>query len=798
MYEIEHFVPARGTSPPTPLQRYLDLLPPDVLDLYLNSYTKPGDLVIDPAAQTPTLPLVASRLGRKALACNFNPINALLVRGLLTLPAPEEIDGATMRLADSLKRGVPLRDHINGLYATTCGRCSHTVVAERFLWDGEQNRPIEKKYHCPYCAYEGQFGVDDADLQTLDGVESQGVHFWYLMERLAQPHEAERGLAEELLQLYTPRNLYALTDLSMRIEALFAGSPLHPALELILLSCLDTCSKLADSPLPRATALRLQPPSRFVERNVWQAFEEAYRLLRGLAPAPQVTMSSGVERLVVEGRSQTLVLNEPLRRVTAMLPPASVGLVIGAPQAYYRPFWTLSYLWSGWLWGRHKASLFKPLLSRRFLGWSWYRHATATALRTLHRPLKPRGRMVFLLEGADLNHVANLVLAAIGAAFRLDSMLYQPQDPKPPRHPMQGVAGAYRLTFSRDDRAPPMAVEPSAESLAAALRQAARGAIVELLRERGQALHLGWLHSVVYERWARRGLLKQALLLEGEFSPADFLHEQLEATLEEDLETGALTLLPEDLDDPEGPQVWWLGGKGYPALPLGDRVERSVCQILRSQPDLEPDQLENRIYSQFAGPFTPGPGLVHKCLESYGECTSSCPTWRLRTEDAPASLDRKREEALEILSSVGGRLGFQVVTREHGRRGLDNHITDQRNWRLSRTLDVSWEDGEGACHVFAIKHTTSFGDILSGMRGGQDPLQRYIVVPHRRLDLLRFRIETELLLRVALADGRWQFIKLEHLRQLAIKDDLRLQDLSLFVGLEPLIERPEAQLPLFS
>jgi hypothetical protein len=476
-----------------------------------------------------------------------------------------------------------------------------------------------------------------------------------------------------------------------------------------------------------------------------------------------------------------------------MLPPASVSLVIGAPQAYYRPFWTLSFLWSGWLWGKHKASLLKPFLSRKIMGWSWYRHTMVAALKTLHRSLKPQGRMVFLLERADLTHVANLVLAAVGAAFRLDRILYQPRDTNPPRHPMQGVPGTYRLTFSRDDRATPEPGKPSPESLSAHLRQAARGAIVESLRERGQALHLGWLHTAVCERWAREGLLEQALLLEEEISAADFLHEQLEATLEDGLETGALALLPEDPDDPEGPQVWWLAGKGHPALPLGDRLEESVFHVLRSEPDLEPDQLEDRIYSHFPGLFTPGPGLVEKCLESYGVRSPSWPRWRLRPEDEPTGVDREHEEALEILSSLGRRLGYEVVTRED--RGPGFH---SRGAGLHRGLDLAWEDAGVRTHVFAVKHTTRFGDILSEIHGGQDEaLGHYIVIPDRRLDFLLFRMETELLLRTALTDGRWQFIKLEHLRTLSAREDLRRQDLTLIVGLEPLIERAEAQLPLF-
>jgi len=218
-----------------------------------------------------------------------------------------------------------------------------------------------------------------------------------------------------------------------------------------------------------------------------------------------------------------------------------------------------------------------------------------------------------------------------------------------------------------------------------------------------------------------------------------------------------------------------------------------VRQVLSSEPDLEPDQLEDRIYSHFPGPFTPGPGLVEKCVESYGVRTPSSPIWRLRPEDAPTSVDREHEEALEILSSLGRRLGYQVVTREDRGPGLHSHGA-----ALRRGLDVAWEDTEGPCHVFAVKHTTRFGDILSQIAGRQDEAQGYIVIPDRRLDLLRFRMETELLLRMALTDGRWQFIKLDHLIEFSAREDLHRQDLTHIVGLEPLIERPEAQLPLFA
>ncbi len=805
MSEIEHFVPGRERIRGLPLERYLQLLPGHVVAAYVATYTKAGDLVLDPFAQTETLLLKAAAQGTRAIASNFNPINILLVRGLLTLPSPQEIDAATMHLGDSLKRGVPLREHIIQLYATTCHRCLQPVTVEYYVWDGEDGRPVEKYYHCPHCATDGQFPVEEADLEILGKIDKQGVHYWYLLERLTQPHEPERLLAQELLDLYTPRNLYALTDLSMKIDMLFADSPLRAAIQLILLACLDTCSKLGLSSIPRPTALRLRPTTRFIERNVWYAFEEARRQVRHLSPSSPLALSPNLEELVGEERGQAVLINEPVRRLVTMLPPASVSLVITAPRTYYRPFWTLSYLWSGWLWGREKAALFKPLLRRKVMGWSRYRRSLSAALRTLHRPLRPQGKMVFILDTADLTHITNLILAAVGAGFKLERILYQPQDIHPPKEPMRGMEGAYRVAFTRDERADQEPQEPSPSRLAAALQKGALRAARELLRERGEALHFSWLHSAIYQRWGWDELLKQTLTLEKKLSPADFLGEQIEAALQEGLMKGALELLPGASGGEKGPYLWWLQGEAYPSRPLGDRVEQAVYDALRQRAELAHKPLRDRIFSLFPGLFTPGPGLVEACLCSYGLEDEASGVWCLQPEDEEKSREREKDEALTLLVKLGHRLGYQVSPgRKKGhRRGetLRQLLTREDGaWRprLPKGVDVAWGEQDEACHLFAFRQTTTLGDILSYKGKGWNQGQRYIVIPDRRVDPLRFRMETELLLRRALAEGEWQIIKLPHLRALAAKEEPGRHDLAQIVGLEPLIESPEAQLPLFS
>lgn len=438
------------------------------------------------------------------------------------------------------------------------------------------------------------------------------------------------------------------------------------------------------------------------------------------------------------------------------------------------------------------------------MGWAWYRTSLSTALRALHRPLRPQGRMVFVLEGADLPHITNLTLAAVGAGFKLERILYQPQDIHPPKEPMRGVEGAYRLSFARDERAAEKPQEPSLTRLTAALQKGALKAARELLRERGQALHFSWLHCAIYQRWGRDDLLRQTMALDNKLSAVDFLEEQIETALREGLEKGALELLPESPGEEEGPSLWWLPGQGHPPRPLGDRVEQAVCGALAEKPDLAYEPLRDTIYSLFPGLFTPGPRLVEECLHSYGLEDETSGRYHLHPAEEEESRERERDETLALLVKLGHRLGYEVSLggkRYHLAEGLRELLTGgDRAWRprLPKGVDVAWGEDNEACHLFAFRQTTILGDILSDKGKGWNEARRYIVIPERRVELLRFRMESELLLHRALAEGEWQFIKLSHLRTLAGREKLNRQDLVHILGLEPIIERPEAQLPLFS
>lgn len=754
---INHFIPSQRREEEIPLERYLDPMPGNVVSRYIEAYSHPGGMILDPFCQTAVVVEEAVRKGRSALAAHFSPLNVLMARATLSLPPPEEIDAATTRLGDAPKLGASLREHITQLYVTSCHRCRNPVVADHFAWDRERGLPVEKGYLCPHCEAQGDFPVEESDLESLAKVEERGVHYWYLLDRLASPDEEGRELAQSLLELYTPRNLYALVNLSMKVEALFSGSPILETLQLILLICLDTCRKLEGE--GRA---RLRPPWSFRERNVWHAFEEAYIQLRSLSSKSR--LSDNVPP------STEAIVKRSIRDLTSGLERESLELVITAPPPLDRPFWALSYLWTGWLLGKEETTVFKLLLRPRSLDWSWYQRATAATMRHLVPLLRPEGRIVFILGRGELPQAERLILAGAEVGLQLEGLFLQPCEPSTTVLLQKERANSYRLSLVKNR--PPKKL-PSAPSLASRMRRSAFEACRKLLRERGDPLLFEWLHAAILKRWSEKDLLRQATLLEG-VSLAQFAAEQMEEALKKSLDGGNFILLDEtgeireDAEADWNSSLWWLK-EAPPPSSLGDQVEKVTSQLLQEEKGFQ--QVREEVYSFFPGLLTPDPGLVEEALRSYGQ--GSPEGWRLRPPEGG------REEMIALLLRLGERLGFQAWAGA----------------KLPRYADVAWRDGE-ISYLFLIRQRVSLGELCRLMEKGAKA-RHLILIPDERASLLRLRLEASPLIRKRLMVSYWDFLKFGHLRSVAVQEEVDRHDLKKIVGLLPPIESAEAQLPLF-
>ena len=79
-----------------------------------------------------------------------------------------------------------------------------------------------------------------------------------------------------------------------------------------------------------------------------------------------------------------------------------------------------------------------------------------------------------------------------------------------------------------------------------------------------------------------------------------------------------------------------------------------------------------------------------------------------------------------------------------------------------------------------------------------DHVVRFLVVLPERVELIRHKLARSRLLSQAVEEGNWHILKAPHVRTLAEREDVSLDTLAPYLGLDPEIERLGEQLPLFA
>ena len=348
------------------LDRYHPPPADNQLDAALATFATPGDTVLDPWAGTGWTARRAVAAGMRAVAADPSPFAQMAAIALLTAPGPAVLDAAFAQLAGSRRVDVPLRQHIEELYATRCAACrrpgrgravrlaarrrcarpedlslrgvrplarrsrgavragrrGRSRQARDRARRGEPGDQPEATVRRPPARTDAgstlrarSGGGDELDLAigesggpppapravdppspVADGprfastvrpepipvAAAEGARHTphYLELRARFPVLDDRDdLVDELLDLYTPRNLYALHAIGAKIDTELRDTPAAAVMKLALASCLLPASRLNGYP-GRVASLRIsaghvrQPASRHQrEVNVWRAFE---------------------------------------------------------------------------------------------------------------------------------------------------------------------------------------------------------------------------------------------------------------------------------------------------------------------------------------------------------------------------------------------------------------------------------------------------------------------------------------------------------------------------------------------
>jgi transcriptional regulator with XRE-family HTH domain/16S rRNA G966 N2-methylase RsmD len=394
---------------------------------FIEHYTEPGDLVLDPFCGSGMTGVAAMLSGRDALLVDLSPAAVHIARNYTTPCDPQLLEETWAQVSDQLSQ------MSSELYGTKCERCGgpglieYTVFTDVFecpdcvddlsLWacgrdeegklTGEvrcsrcdrgfskndlrwlRSEPCWVNVSCSSCKGREERTPSPNDLEHLDrlaAIDAPGwspdVSFGPEWEMWRQGH-ADRGITS-VRDFFTPRNLHALSALRERLGSV-GNDRASGALLFAFTGCINRASKRYQWNHKRPTNVlsgTLYVSSLFYEFNVFNLFE---RKLRAALRLFGSTFSAGGRVAATVGSATSL----------DHIPDASVDYVFTDPpfgsNIYYSDS---SLLWEAWLsdlTDRKQEMVVRKSPNGQATGKSLaeYQEMLTDALREVRRVLKP-------------------------------------------------------------------------------------------------------------------------------------------------------------------------------------------------------------------------------------------------------------------------------------------------------------------------------------------------------------------------------------------------------------------------
>lgn len=751
---IDYSIIPKTHTPMYLMHKYWARKPHNVVAEYIKHYSQEGDIVLDPFSGSGVTAIEALKLGRKAVAIDLDPMSAFITRMTLFPTNLEDFKREFTRLRDSVKQT------IDQLYETTCPNCNKITVADALIW--QDDAPIEIRYKCT-CSKGNQWKkAGDYDFAKLKQIEEMAVPYWYPDNELIWNTRVNVHKGDRVSDLFTKRNLIALSMLYSEIECI-GDENLKNIMKFTFTSSLGQSSKMVFVYRIKgrerqvggwATRGYWTPPENF-EINVWNSFENRFKkVYRGKEESnekvPVVKESKEFDDLRKD--KNVLIKTHNAQELLSVLPKESVDYVFtDPPYGDSVPYLELDYLWSSWL--KFNVNFEDEIIIsdspvRKEKNFEMYQKMLRKAFRQIYSVLKKNKCLTVTFHSTDIKIYNSIISSLVLAGFDLEEVVHQPPartSPKALLAPYGSAIGDYYIGLRKTEK----------ESLGLAAydqidkeiyERIILEAVKKIIGGHGEPIAYSTIvnsYPIIYNELKQNGYL---------FSAPEKIEEILKRNLNKEF---VLVDVKNDKGDVIG-QKWWLKGVLFlDRVPLSERVEAITLDVLNRGIKVSFDEVLQEVYLKFPNGLTPDKQSVKQVLEAFAERTSD-DKWRLKA--TIKERESEHDPIAEKVAILGKKMGFEVYADLPEWRGKLKLDLPQKNLDRIKEIDVIWHDKGEITHEFEVENST--GVIEAIVRGSNIPsskIKRYIVIPEERQNFAYKRISEPMVSQKVVQDG-WQFI----------------------------------------
>ena len=734
------YIPGSIKGYDLPLEKFIPPLPKNTFSSWIEKMGLSDHLLIDPVSANPLLPVELAASGYRVLSARSNPIIWLITEVAASAPTKEDFSTVLNKLFNTRHNNATLFDYFQGLYITPCVNCGKMIQPDGFVWEKGKDQPISRLYHCRFCADEGEKDISDFDLENLNRLGNLGIHRSRAFQRVVSDAQYGQASLHAALDCYLPRALYVCMLLANRLERLSLKKDQAKYIRAILLSVFNDAHSLKHWPPRDYRFLKLSVPTKFFERNLFLSLQTAFQHWEHINTAVKI---SYWPNLPDEGGGICFYQRDLTEKNTLISnnTPAAITTIFPHPG---QAFWTLSAVWSGWLWGSKAVSPIRSALGRRRYDWYWFTKAVHIALKRITPSLQDNTLALGILPQYTPNlafglftgmHAAGFELG--GSAFRASGEMLQCQWKKRPT--------SKSILESEIDFRKIIDQFLTARGEPAEYHRIIMQTIIEFTRGNGIPFNLSEVKESNFTRL--QNLIKQ-LLAETNF------------------------LKPFSSDLPGGSR-WWLLNEKNIEPPISERVEAVVRELLLSIKEIHLEDLDRIICEKFTGERTPESELINTILRSYADPKPDDPyLFRLRSNESTETRQKDLKEIKDTLIRIGKSFNLQTA----GNSIIYWKDPVSKNYSYIFYPTVSTEISQ-----FVYKHE-SLGNV-----------QHVIVFPGSRSSWFYYRLQHDPRFASAL-ENSWHFLKFRYLRRLAKKGGLDLHSWIELLDSDPPLWDPPTQL----
>jgi hypothetical protein len=688
------YISGTDPSPELPLGRFLPLVPAGMVKTWCMDNLAPGNWVLDPFGFNPLCAIEATSAGLNVLVTANNPIHAFIIKLLASAPGEGEMIAALQDLATAPKGETRMEAYIRGFYHLPCMNCRREIEIDAFHWEKGAQEPYAIEVNCPYCGQQGEQILGAEAQKNIPPVPLEGLHRARALNRIADLNDPLRENVEQALSAYRSRPLMILQSIINKLDNLDQPARRRELLIALILVAADRANSLWAHPSPRERPKQIIIPSRFREPNLWKAMEEAIPIWRRLNAPLQVcdwpsSNSQSTDQPAIHffnGKIKDLPSSELPENLKATL------TVIPRPN---QAFWSLSALWTGWIWGREAVLPIRQVLARQRYDWNWHANALGSVFDALSSLPDPAQNIWGLIAEDEPTFLLASLLAANTSGFNLTAF-------------SQSEDNQMAQCLWRQKLFTPKNIKPD-EAL-----DHARCAAREFLEQKGEPASYQKIHTAMITSLAHQNKLAMEIFLQNRNQTTSETQKLIETVFKE---PGFLLQVGEKASSLEAGEFWLVEPQDIQP-PMIDRLEEQIIRLLISEGSITSEQVKTVSFQAFPGLFTPRQRQLLNCLESYADMVNPQEhLWQLRETETPAKRRKDVHEIRDLLKSMGQRLNYEVTGED----------------------PVFWQEGDKSQPAFSF-HVFSSAMIFRHLeKPGDTASLKMMVFPGSRANLLAYK-----------------------------------------------------------